>query len=373
MLDKLNLAIVDVETTGCIAAEDRIIELGIHRIEQGRKVDSFSTLVNPQRSIPSSISRLTGITDHDVEEAPTFYAIHGQVKRLLQDCIFVAHNAPFDYGFIRNEFERLSYPFTADCLCSVKLSRLLFPRHHRHGLDSLIERFDIACPNRHRALDDASVIWAFLQHVQKTVDRLRVSRAVNALIRKPALPASLPEEQLAQLPSKPGAYVFYDGGGRALFVGCGSDLCERVRNELARDAVSDKPRFAQVTRIESQTTYGRLGAEVLALHLRQTLKPLHGPKRVRPAASRRPKAWPYPGPVLFEESLFDKTAGHLFIVNRWCLQHLLRYDEAGVREWFSSDEAMYAESYGLLQKLIGKASSRARLINRKELEQLIGP
>ncbi len=177
MLERLNLAIVDVETTGGCATDHRIIEIGLTRGEQGRVTDTYSSLVNPERPIPWIITAITGITDQDVEDAPTFAAIHRTVRSLLDGCVFVAHNAPFDYGFLQQEFERLGQSFCADRLCTVRLSRTLYPRYRRHSLGHLIERFQLPCERRHRALDDANVVWAFLQHAQQTLAPERLASA----------------------------------------------------------------------------------------------------------------------------------------------------------------------------------------------------
>src|SRR5690606_11126913 len=98
---------LDVETTGGKAGTDRVIEIGAVKVQGGEVLDTFSTLLNPSRYIPSFITRLTGINSAMVADAPTFADIAGQLAEFLQGAVFVAHNARFDYGFIRAEFARL--------------------------------------------------------------------------------------------------------------------------------------------------------------------------------------------------------------------------------------------------------------------------
>ncbi len=286
MLDTLQLAIVDVETTGGRAGEDRIIELGIKRVDGGRVVDTFSTLIDPERPIPPWITQLTGIADEDVAGAPTFGAIHQQVRALLDACVFVAHNARFDYGFIRHEFERLSHEFQADCLCTVRLSRRLYPRHRKHDLSSLIDRFGLACANRHRALDDAEVVWSFLQHAQATIDAGRFADAMRSVLVSMTAPAAVPPQILRELPSAPGVYVLYDGDHVPLYVGSGLDIRERVLAHLRDDRRSGARRFCrQAVHIDTHPTHGRTRRAAAGIGAHQTAR---APRQS--AAERAPAA-----------------------------------------------------------------------------------
>jgi DNA polymerase-3 subunit epsilon len=285
VIDALKLAIVDLETTGASAAGDRILEIGIKRIEEGRPVRSFSTLVDPGCRIPEWIQRLTGIHDADVEGAPTFDAVAGQVRELLAGCVFVAHNARFDYGFLRGEFQRLGQSFTAKCLCTVRLSRLLYPRFRHHGLSHLIQRFRFPCPHRHRALDDAEVVWAFLRHAEATIPAARFAAAVAALLKTPRLPPRLAPQALETLPDGPGVYIMYDEAGAPLYVGKSVDVRERVLSHFSSDLTSSKGQrlCRQTARIETRRAYGELGALLLEHSMVQQLKPLMN-QRLRPRA-----------------------------------------------------------------------------------------
>jgi DNA polymerase-3 subunit epsilon len=160
------LSIVDVETTGLRPGEDRIIEIGIIRVAENKVVERYQQLINPERSLPYFIEQHTGITSDMVATAPTFSEIMPTIKPLLDGCIFTAHNAGFDYSFIQSEYRREGEVYMAPRLCTVQLSRRLFPGHRRHNLDAIMQRFNIPCPTRHRALDDAEVVWQFLQQLK---------------------------------------------------------------------------------------------------------------------------------------------------------------------------------------------------------------
>ena len=140
------VAFVDLETTGTSATGDRVTEVAIVRVVDGELVEEWSTLVDPECSIPPDIQVLTGITNEMVRGAPTFAEIRHEVLERLEGHLFVAHNARFDYGFLKNEFARLDVPFTADVLCTVRLSRRLYPEAVGHGLDALIARHGLADP-----------------------------------------------------------------------------------------------------------------------------------------------------------------------------------------------------------------------------------
>lgn len=132
------LAFIDVETTGANPVIDRVTEIAILRVENGELVERWSSLVNPGIPIPANIQAFTGITDAMVADAPPYAAVADQVRALLADCVFAAHNARFDYGFLKNEFQRIGQEFDAPVLCTVKLSRALFPQHHRQDRKSVV-------------------------------------------------------------------------------------------------------------------------------------------------------------------------------------------------------------------------------------------
>jgi DNA polymerase-3 subunit epsilon len=180
MQDRI-LTIVDVETTGASAKMGRIIEIGVLRVEHGEVVRTYKSLINPGQPIPEFITGMTGIRERDVLAAPAFEEIADELLELFEGATFVAHNAPFDYSFLRAEFARLGYGFLLPRLCTVQLSRALYPEHKRHNLSALIDRFSFTCQSRHRAYDDAEVLWQFLQMLERTVPTEELNKHVKRL------------------------------------------------------------------------------------------------------------------------------------------------------------------------------------------------
>ena len=146
---------------------DRIIEIGILRIEHDKLVKTYQTLVNPEVYISPFIEQLTGIQNQELLSAPTFDEVKYNILGTLDGCTFVAHNVRFDYGFLQHEFRRAGIDYSVKHFCTAKLSRTLFPQHRHHNLDALMERFKFECANRHRAFDDAQVLWDFYKEIKR--------------------------------------------------------------------------------------------------------------------------------------------------------------------------------------------------------------
>src|SRR5678816_2336184 len=213
------LAIVDVETTGSDPATDRITEIALLETNGLALTGQWSTLVNPGGTIPGAIQALTGISQEMVERAPRFEQIAGELYERLAGRVFVAHNARFDYGFLRHEFERAGLKFQARTLCTVRLSRRLYAGHASHTLDALIARHGIDCRARHRALPDADAVWQFLRAAAREHGDEVVAVAARQVARQPALPPHIDRALIDAIPEAPGVYVFYGEAGTPLYVG----------------------------------------------------------------------------------------------------------------------------------------------------------
>ncbi|MDP2823428.1 MAG: exonuclease domain-containing protein [Sulfuritalea sp.] len=272
----LALAFVDLETTGATATADRITEIGIVEVDENG-VREWSCLVNPGTPISGFIERLTGISNAMVAEAPPFAKVAAEVKARLEGRLFIAHNARFDYGFLKNEFKRAGHDFRATVLCTVKLSRKLFPQHARHNLDSLIERHDLAVSSRHRALGDARLIHQFWNRVQAEIEPELLAEAVKKLTARPSLPAGLDPSAIDDLPEGVGVYLFYGENDLPLYVGKSKELKKRVLAHFAADhaAAREMNLARQVRRIECIETGGEIGALLKEAALVKALQPLH--------------------------------------------------------------------------------------------------
>ncbi|MCL4366898.1 exonuclease domain-containing protein [Patescibacteria group bacterium] len=270
------LAFVDIETTGASLIFDQIIEIGILRVEQGKLVKTYHSLVDPGHQIPPEITLLTGISQSELEKAPTFTHIKDEVWEILKDCVFVAHNARFDYGFLKNTFRKYNLDFSAKQLCTVKLSRKLYPQYLKHNLDSLIERHQINCPNRHRALDDARVIFEFYQKIQQTFATQILQQAISSLLKQPSIPVNLEKEVIDRLPAGPGVYIFY-ADKVPIYVGKSLHIKERVMSHFSADLRSNKELniTQQITSVQVVQCAGELGSLIKESQLIKSFQPVY--------------------------------------------------------------------------------------------------
>jgi DNA polymerase-3 subunit epsilon len=270
------LAIVDVETTGGDPRSDRVTEIALLETDGLALTGQWSTLVNPGRPIPGVIQALTGITQDMVAAAPRFAEIAAELHERLAGRVFVAHNARFDYGFLRREFERAGIKFLAKTLCTVRVSRRLYPHAEGHDLDSLIERHALECNGRHRALPDATAAWAFLRVATEEHGAEVMMTAARQALRQPTLPPHLDRAVIDEIPDAPGVYVFYDVD--PLYVGKSRSMRSRVLQHF----ITGAPWTPRVRRIEWRRTAGELGALLREAELVKELGPLYNRQLRRP-------------------------------------------------------------------------------------------
>jgi DNA polymerase-3 subunit epsilon len=278
------IACVDLETTGGHAARDRVIEAGIVLLEDGEVVEEYATLVNPGVRIPHAIQEFTGITDAMVAQAPAFADVADAIASRLEGRLFVAHNARFDYGFLRGEFRRLERRFRAPVLCTVRLSRALTPDERGHNLDAVMERHGIACEARHRALGDARVLADFLRIARARWAAEELSAIVKRLTGHSRLPPQLDPGLADELPEGPGVYLFYGEGETLLYVGKAKNLATRVPAHFSEShAKLDRELTHLVRRIEWIETAGEFGALVTEARLIKARQPAFN-RRLRGAS-----------------------------------------------------------------------------------------
>lgn len=276
MLPK-SLCFLDTETTGINPSFSRIIEIGIIRVEDNKIVRRLNTLINPETGISPYITNITGLTTKDVEDAPTFRQVSAEILDILKDSIMVAHSARFDYGFLKNEFRRLEKSFSIKHFCSVKLARTLFPGLDYYNLDSIISHFDITCENRHRALDDAKVIFDFYLKAQEHVSEAVLAAAIDKAMKKPALPINLSSDLLEKLPESPGVYIFYGEDKFPIYIGKSVNIKDRVLSHFSNDhsSLKDMQISQEIKDIETIETAGELGALLLESTLVKKFQPIY--------------------------------------------------------------------------------------------------
>jgi DNA polymerase-3 subunit epsilon len=272
--------LVDVETTGGKPGLDEIIEIAVQRFHQGEWVQSWQQLIRPHRTIPPWITRLTGISNAMVAEAPLFEEIAEDLAALLADKVFVAHNARFDYGFIKHQFKRVGIDWRATTLCTVKLSRQLFPEHKRHGLDHLVTRYQLPQVDRHRAMGDVDLVAAFLAQLTHEVSADRIWSLLAELLAQPSLPANLDPSELADCEDVPGVYRFYGAQGQLLYVGKSVQLRTRILSHFTQDhrAAKNLKMVSEIHHVDWTECDGDLSAQLLESQQIKTLSPQYNVK-----------------------------------------------------------------------------------------------
>jgi DNA polymerase-3 subunit epsilon len=280
-------AIVDIETTGGIAGRDKITEIGIVLYDGVKIINTFSTLINPERSIPYDITRITGITNDMVANAPKFYEIAKQVVEMTQNAVFVAHNVRFDYNFLREEFKTLGYTFTKELLCTVILSRKHFPGLRSYSLGNLIRHFNIHVNARHRALDDAIATTDILSRILSDEEgRFTTLQLIRQSIQTTKLPQNISTEQIESLPENTGVYYMYNTHGTVIYVGKSINIKKRV---LQHFNGHDKKTEKLMNRV-ADITHHITGSELLALLMESTEIKVHQPEINKVQRSRE---YPY--------------------------------------------------------------------------------
>jgi len=274
MPKKKRYAIVDLETTGGMAKRDKITEIGIVVLEGNEVVDKYSTLVNPGRSIPYNITRITGITDDMVADAPKFFEVAKKVVEMTEGAVFVAHNVRFDYSFLKEEFGALGYTFTKRQLCTVRLSRKAFPGLKSYSLGNLIKHFDINVNARHRALDDAAATTIILQKIlNQDYGEYTAQDMINAGIKSSRLPKSITMERLHELPETAGVYYFYNTYSKVVYVGKSINIKKRVMQHFSATTQKAERMQKMVHDLSFEETGNELVAMLLESFEIKALKP----------------------------------------------------------------------------------------------------
>jgi DNA polymerase III subunit epsilon len=269
--------ILDLETTGATPLKDRITEIALVKYLDGQEVARWQTLVNPQTSIPQFIQSLTGITQEMVSNAPKFEEVAEQLLGYLEGAVLCAHNVRFDYGFIKAELNRMGMSLKQKVLCTVKLSRKLYPQFKSHGLSALIERHHLTCAQRHRAMGDVEVLEQFIALVKHEFSEETLQKSIAHLSKRPSLPAAIDESLIDEIPDRPGVYLFYGENKLPLYIGMSHQLRTRVMSHFSSDHRSTKEmRISQeIKHIEWIETAGEFGARLLESRLVKERQPIY--------------------------------------------------------------------------------------------------
>ena len=270
---------LDLETTGATPLKDRITEIALIRFEDGIEVSRWQTLVNPEVAIPDFIQQLTGITNAMVANAPTFKQVAGDLLDYLEDTILCAHNVRFDHGFLKSEFKRIGITLRQNVLCTVKLSRKLYPQHRSHALDAIISRHQLTCQARHRAMGDVEMMVGFLKSATDELGISKIRETAEQLLKgSKSLPSGIDAVQIDDIPETSGVYLFF-GESRSLplYIGKSINIRERVLSHFSSDHASTKEmRISQeITHIEWIETAGEFSALMLESKLIKERQPIY--------------------------------------------------------------------------------------------------
>jgi len=269
----MKYAVLDIETTGGNYNEEGITEVAIHLFDGHDVIDSFISLVNPEKEIQPFVVQLTGINNKMLRNAPKFYEIAKRIVEITEGSVLVAHNASFDYRVLKNEFNRLGYDFEVPTLCTVELSKKLIPEQETYSLGKLCRAIGIPVSDRHRANGDAlAALKLFeillqkdqeLEIVKKTIREGNARDLSDRLLRL-----------LDEVPDASGLIYFHRYNGDVLYVGKGQNLKKHANQIFLR---ANKRHRALVKEMQS-VTYELTGNELISRLKYQEELLLHKPR-----------------------------------------------------------------------------------------------
>ncbi len=256
-------AIVDIETTGGSSRLEKITEIAIYQHDGKKITGEFVSLINPERSIPYFITSLTGISNEMVENAPRFYEVAKQIIEFTEGRIFVAHNARFDYSFIRQEFKALGYNFKRNILDTITLGRKLIPGHRSYSLGNICRELGIEINGRHRAAGDA---FATVKLLEMLIEKDReTNRGLSGLLKNTKiskLNPNLDVSKIDSIPEEAGVYYFYNEKGDLIYIGKSRNLQQRIRTHLSNNTTN---RAMEMRDLIADIDWEITGSELIAL------------------------------------------------------------------------------------------------------------
>jgi DNA polymerase-3 subunit epsilon len=256
-------AIIDIETTGGSAQLEKITEIAVYLHDGNEITGEFVSLVNPERNIPYFITNLTGITNEMVENAPRFYEIAKKIIELTEGRTFVAHNARFDYSFIRQEYKSLGFNFRRSVLDTVALSRKLIPGHQSYSLGNICKDLNILINGRHRAAGDAlATVRLFEILISRDIEINGGSSSLLKNTRVSKLNPNLDVSKIDAIPDEPGVYYFYNDKGDLIYIGKSRNLQQRIATHLSNNSTN---RAMEMRDLIADIDWVTTGSELIAL------------------------------------------------------------------------------------------------------------
>ncbi|UNY98494.1 GIY-YIG nuclease family protein [Zhouia spongiae] len=279
-------AIVDIETTGFGGQDNRITEIAVVVYNGIVIVREYHTLVNPEMDVSRYVTGLTGIDNDMLAGAPTFNQIADIIDEITTDHIFVAHSVNFDYNVIKNEYKRIGRSYSRKRLCTVRLSRQIFPGFRSYSLGNLCRQLDIPVKDRHRAKGDADATVKLFEKLLLNDSKNSITKHLNARSKELTLPPLLPKKSVENLPNSPGIYYFFDAERKIIYVGKAVDIKKRVFGHF----YDKKAKELALTKETAFVEYEETGSELLALLMEASEIKRHYPK-YNTAQKRRSKGY----------------------------------------------------------------------------------
>ena len=314
-------AIVDIETTGGYAASGSITEIAVFIHDGEKMVKKFTTLINPLQIIPRYITALTGIDNEMVKDAPPFDKVAPIIFDLLHDKIFIAHNVNFDYSFIKHQLKQSGFDLAVKKLCTVRLSRKVFPGLPSYSLGNLCCLFNILMIDRHRADGDAKATVLLWEKLLANNGKIYVEAMLKKNSGEQWLPLHLSKNAITNLPDKPGVYYFYNSKDKIIYIGKAINIRKRVSTHFTHNN-PDRKRQIFLRNI-CKITYTQCATELEAIVLESAeirrLWPIYNLSQKQPAQKF--------GLYLFEDNrgycrlAIDKKKKHLPSLYNFNLLH----------------------------------------------------
>jgi DNA polymerase III subunit epsilon len=335
-------AIIDIETTGGSARIEKITEIAIYQHDGQKITGDFVSLVNPERNIPYFITNLTGITNEMVENAPRFFEIAKTIVEMTEGRTFVAHNARFDYSFIRQEFKSLGFNYRRSVIDTVTLSRKIFPGHKSYSLGNICKAMNITINGRHRAAGDAFAtarLFEILLKKDQEVNGFTSNLIRNTRVSK--LHPKLDIKIIDKIPEEPGIYYFYNENGELIYIGKSVNLLERITTHLSNNTTN---RAMEMRDSIADIYWEVTGSELIAL-LRESSE-IKDKKPIYNRAQRR---------TGFQWGIFNFSDSNGYLNYRY---GQINSDDSPLSAFNSKDKAKsklesLVGTYGLCQKLTG--------------------
>jgi DNA polymerase III subunit epsilon len=255
-------AITDIETTGSYAAANGITEISIQVFDGSKIVSTFETLINPLQPIPAYIQSMTGITNEMVADAPAFEQVAETIFEILHDKIFVAHNVNFDYSFLKSHLSANGLDLNTKKLCTVRMSRKIFPDLPSYSLGSLCRSLEIPIYNRHRAGGDAVATVNLFQLLLQNDKDDHIGKSLKKNSKEQVLPPNVPKDHFDKLPYTPGVYYFHNEKGKIVYVGKAKNIRYRVNSHFSNN--SDSRQKQNFVRNIYAISFKECGTELMA-------------------------------------------------------------------------------------------------------------